>query len=86
MIARIIVDTTSGIGNCLPVPKKRMCQQEAIHKLKAMKPGDQFTVETSRDRATLLNAANTLRMAGTIEFQLITRKIEDGFLIVASAV
>lgn len=66
--------------------KKPLHQKEAIQKLKAMKPGQQFTVETSKDRATLLNAANTLRMAGIIEFQLITRKIEDGFLIVASAI
>lgn len=61
-----------------------MPQMEAVQKLKAMKPGQQFTVDSKRDRATLLNTAKTLRNAGVIEFQLVTRANDSGGFIIAA--
>lgn len=63
---------------------KPMSQMQAAGRLKIMKPGDKFSVETNKDRITLLKVAKTLRAAGYMSFQIITKEQEKGgYLIVA---
>lgn len=66
------------------VTTKPMNQTEAAQRIRAMKSGKQFTATSNKDRILLLKVAKTLRAAGVIEFQIITKSDGNGgFLIVA---
>ena len=52
-------------------------------KIKSMKVGDQFTVDTVNDRQQVANISNALRAAGVIEFQVITRRNGKCWKVVA---
>ncbi len=56
---------------------------DIARKIKAMKVGDQFTVNTQNDRQQVMNISNALRGAGAIEFQIITRRNGKAWKVVA---
>lgn len=61
-----------------------MSQMEIAQRLKGMKRGGEFSVGTNKERIIALNVAKVLRNAGTIDFQIVTRKNENnGFTIAA---
>lgn len=61
-----------------------MSQVEAASRIRAMKLGEQFTASTNKDRIVLLKVAKTLKAAGIIEFQIVTRDDGNGgFTVVA---
>lgn len=47
-------------------------------KIKAMKVGQNFTVQTETERQTASKDAKTLRRAGVIDFDIVTKAIEGG--------
>lgn len=55
-----------------------MSQMEAASRLKSLKPGKPFEVTSNKDRITLLKVAKTLRAAGHMDFQVITKANENG--------
>ncbi|MDE2105443.1 MAG: hypothetical protein KGL39_49910 [Patescibacteria group bacterium] len=53
-------------------------------KIKAMKVGHSFTVKTEYERQKATRAAKTLRDAGIINFEIITKADENGGFKVAA--
>lgn len=61
-----------------------MSEVEAASRLKKLKSGQNFSVKSNKDRIMLLKVAKTLRAAGYLEFQIITKSNGNGgFIIVA---
>lgn len=61
-----------------------MSKQFSIEQqIRRMKQGDSFHVNGEKERQNACRAAKTLRKAGVIDFQVITRKDGDQFKVVA---
>lgn len=52
-------------------------------KIRKMKVGDQFIAADKPERESALRHAKTLREAGVIDFQIVTRQQEGSFVVVA---
>ena len=52
-------------------------------RIRGLVPGHSFTVKTEQERQAATKAANTLRLAGVIDFRVVTRETEtkNGFTV-----
>lgn len=51
---------------------------EVAARIRAMKPGDIEVLKNAGERAKWLRESKTLRQAGVIKFQILTRKLGNG--------
>lgn len=64
---------------------KILSRTEIAKRLRAMKEGHQFRVGTSKERVAVNQLAKDFFRAGYMDFQVFTKKQNDGtFLVVAS--
>lgn len=58
-------------------------QLNIAQKIRGLKVGEHFHVETEKERQEASKAAVTLRKAGVIEFEVITKQDGDRFKVAA---
>jgi len=58
-------------------------QATISEKIKRLKRGKSFKVTTPDERVQALKSAKTLRDAKVIDFQVITKKTDGGFIVAA---
>ena len=51
-----------------------------------MRPGSKFYVDTNSERIQASQIGKTLKMAGVIDFDIFTRKQDDGKYVVAAII
>lgn len=52
-------------------------------KVRNIKIGEPFTVATEKDRQRVLRVAKSLKDAGFIDFDIVTKRCEEGFKVAA---
>ena len=52
-------------------------------RIRSMKVGESFIVKTEKERVSVCRISKTLRSAGVIDFEVVTRANEKGFKVAA---